>query len=190
MNMYHLASFFTRSRRFLLLGLILVLAVSAAASDLPAGLEIGGEAPSFFLRDLDNQNFFLSRAIKEKQPIVLSFFATWCVPCRAEIPALEAKLKDPRHADLTVIYVHVGEPKVKQADPAGEGSVQMIRQMQAELGMTRTILYDRYGVAAEKYGATSLPCTVVIAPDGTLAYHHTGYKDGDIETLFQVLAEL
>jgi len=43
-------------------------------------------APTFFLRTLEDEAFFLSDEIKKGQPIVLSFFATWCGPCRKEMP--------------------------------------------------------------------------------------------------------
>ena len=58
-------------------------------SVLIAEIKVGDPAPTFFVRTIDNKNFFLSDTLKKSEPIVLSFFATWCLPCRKEIPVLD-----------------------------------------------------------------------------------------------------
>ena len=52
-------------------------------------IKIGDEAPTFFVRDLIGKNFFFSDTLKTGKPTVLSFFATWCGPCRVEMPVLD-----------------------------------------------------------------------------------------------------
>ena len=59
------------------------------SSTLMSQIKVGDEAPTFFVRDLQEKNFFLSDTLKLNKPTVLSFFATWCVPCRAEMPELD-----------------------------------------------------------------------------------------------------
>ena len=59
-------------------------------SILLSEIKIGDEAPTFYVRTLDEKDFFLSDSLKNNQrPIVFSFFATWCIPCRQEIPVLD-----------------------------------------------------------------------------------------------------
>jgi len=173
-----------------LLLILVVFPMNAFAADLPDGLEIGAAAPTFFLMDLDRQSFFLSRALKEGKPILLSFYATWCVPCRKEIPAYEAMLQDDAFADVRILYIHVGEPTAKPGSGDGDADMSLIDKMKSDLGMTHLILYDRYHVAFKKYGGKGLPTTAVIAPDGTLAYYHSGYEPGDEEKVRRILLDL
>ena len=56
-----------------------------------AELKVGDDAPTFFVRDLHDKNFFFSDTLKTGKPAILSFFATWCVPCRAEMPELDTQ---------------------------------------------------------------------------------------------------
>jgi len=158
------------------------------AEKKPLQINVDDPAPTFFLRDLDGKNFFLSKAIKEKQPIVLSFFATWCIPCRTEIPVYENMLKNEKYQNIKLLYIHVGEPKVDADQKMTD--LELILKMKQNLDMTHTILYDRYGVAADKYGAASLPTTVVIAPTGKIAYYHTGFKSGDELKVEKILLQL
>ncbi|MEA3288413.1 MAG: TlpA disulfide reductase family protein [Candidatus Marinimicrobia bacterium] len=151
-------------------------------------LKVGDSAPTFFLRDLDGENFFLSKTIKQKQVIVLSFYATWCIPCRTEIPAYEKLLAETEFEAVKLIYIHVGEPKVKMEDP--KAGIELIHKMKANLKMSHPILFDRYGVVADKYGASSLPTTVVIGPDGKVHYYHSGFKPGDGAKVKEVLLKI
>ena len=60
-------------------------------SILLSEIKIGDEAPTFYVRTLDDRDFFLSDSLKKNQrPIVFSFFATWCTACRVEIPVLDS----------------------------------------------------------------------------------------------------
>ena len=53
-------------------------------------LKVGDPAPTFYIRTLEEKNFFMSDTLKHDKPIILSFFATWCIPCREEIPVLDS----------------------------------------------------------------------------------------------------
>ena len=64
-------------------------------SILLSEIKIGDEAPTFFVRDLTEKNFFFSDTLKLNKPTVLSFFATWCGPCRAEMPIIDAINDEP-----------------------------------------------------------------------------------------------
>ena len=67
-----------------ILPMIFILAFSFAE------LKVGDDAPTFYVKTLDNRSFFLSDSLERSQnPIVFSFFATWCLPCRKEIPMLD-----------------------------------------------------------------------------------------------------
>jgi len=150
-------------------------------------------APTFFLRTIEGKNFFLSKEIKPDSLIILAFYATWCVPCRQEIPALEKMMIDPTLNTARLYYVNVGG---LMADDEN-GDVVMQREQvdnvlrhKERFNITHPILMDRYAVTAQKFGAESLPTIVVIGGDGKIKYSHHGYLPGDEEMLLKLLLSL
>ena len=151
-----------------------------------AEFKVGDEAPTFFVRDLAEKNFFLSDTLKLGKPTVLSFFATWCVPCRAEMPELDTLSQS--YSDVNFYLVDVsgltqGKSKMKE-DP------EKVIIMVESLGVTLQVLMDKYGKVAEKYGVKSLPRLVVIDKKSTVHYIHDGYAPGDEKKLKEVLDKL
>jgi len=160
---------------------LFILAQNVYAQET-ANLEVGDPAPTFFLRTLEDENFFLSKEIKPESPIILAFYATWCVPCRQEIPALEKMMTDPSLKNIRLYYVNVGG--LMAADEAGDVVKQReesdkVRRHQAKFKMSHPILMDHYALTAQKFNAESLPTLVVISGDGKIKYLHHGYKPGD-----------
>gem|GEM_PF-271362 len=152
--------------------------------------ESPGQAPGFYLRDLKGQDFFASRVFgpsaAEPQAVVLSFFATWCIPCRAEAPQLEI---------LAGKYPHIRFYLVSVQD-----SEEQILKWLDQFGIGLDVLVDKYGRTAQKYGVigrseagtdvASLPSLFVINAQGDIIYEHTGYSPGDEKELDAILETL
>ena len=163
---------------------LLIYLLSAAG--LFAELKVGDDAPTFFVRDLAEKNFFFSDTLKLDRPTVLSFFATWCGPCRLEMPVLDTLSQS--YGDINFYLVDVsgltqGKSKMKE-DPA------KVKIMVESLGVTLQVLMDKYGKVAEKYGVKSLPRLVVIDSKSKAHYIHDGYAPGDENKLKEVLDKL
>ena len=159
---------------------ILLLAV------LHAELKVGDPAPTFFLRDLAEKDFFFSDTLKLNKPTVLSFFATWCIPCRAEMPELDTLshgYKDVNFYLINVSGLTQGKAKMKE-DP------EKVKMMVNKLGVSLQVLMDKYGKVAEKYGVKSLPRLVVIDKKSKVHYIHDGYDPGDENKLKEILDKL
>jgi len=151
-----------------------------------AELKVGDEAPTFFVRDLQEKNFFLSDTLKLGKPTVLSFFATWCGPCRVEMPVLDTLSQSYKNINFYLVDVSgltQGKAKMKE-DP------EKVKIMVESLGVTLQVLMDKYGKVAEKYGVKSLPRLVVIDQKSTVHYIHDGYAPGDEIKLKEVLDKL
>ena len=164
---------------------LLIYLLSAAG--LFAQIKIGDDAPTFYAKTLDNKSFFLSDSLnKNQRPIVLSFFATWCIPCRKEIPMLDTVRT--KYPDIDFYLVNVSGlsqgKKVFKEDP------KLVKKMIESLGTTMPVLMDKYGNAAQKYDALILPRLVVIDSKGKISYAHTGYDNGDDKKLIEVLKGL
>ena len=156
-------------------------------------LSVGDAAPTSYLRTLEGENFFLSKEIKPNSPIILAFYATWCIPCRQEIPALEKMMSDPELPNVRLYYVNVGG--LMAAENGGEVTKQReetdkVKRHRAKFKMTHPILMDRYALTAQKYGAESLPTLAVIGGDGSIKYLHHGYELGDEKKLASLLHHL
>ncbi len=155
-------------------------------SSIMAELKLGDEAPTFFVRDLTENEFFFSDTLKTGKPAVLSFFATWCGPCRVEMPVLDTLSQS--YSDINFYLVNVsgltqGKSKMKE-DPV------KVKKMVDDLGVNLQVLMDKYGKVAEKYGVKSLPRLVVIDAKSTVHYIHDGYAPGDEKKLKEVLDKL
>ena len=163
-----------------------ILITILLSSTLMAELKLGDEAPTFFVRDLAEKSFFLSDTLKLGKPTVLSFFATWCIPCRAEMPELDTLSQSYKNINFYLVNVSgltQGKAKMKE-DP------ELVKMMVDKLGVSLQVLMDKYGKVAEKYGVKSLPRLVVIDQKSTVHYIHDGYAPGDENKLKEVLDKL
>jgi thiol-disulfide isomerase/thioredoxin len=145
--------------------------------------KLGDKAPTFFTKKLDGSSFFLSDSLEKKNPIVLSFFATWCGPCRIEIPILDSLSTVYKDTDFYLVNVS----GLKQGNRTLKEDPKMVKEMINSLKTSIPVLMDKYGVAAEKYGALALPTTAIINPKGEIVYIHTGFAVGDEKEIISVL---
>ena len=146
-----------------LLSIIYIFSIGYS-SDL--SLKIGDDAPPISLFKLESNKYFRSKDLLGKKNLVVSFFATWCVPCAKEIPEL-TKLSNEFVDDFQFILVDVNEKKAK------------VKNHISKMRITLQVVLDKYGKTFEKFGGTTLPLLVVIDKNGKITYHHTGYNAGD-----------
>jgi len=154
---------------------ILSTSLFGQASESP--IKVGDPSPIFSLPDLQNNYVFLRDYSgeklrkpwknKTKYVIVMSFFATWCAPCKKEIPYLEKLKKEFANKKIKFFLVDVGEER------------EVLDGFLDKNKISLTVLHDRYQQTAEKFGANSLPRLIVIDKQGTIQLIKRGFKDGD-----------
>jgi cytochrome c-type biogenesis protein CcmF len=131
---------------------------------------VGQTAPDFTLTLLDGTRFSLTDA--RGQVVVLNFWASWCPPCKDELPALQAVWEahqpngEPSATDKRSDVLFIGIAYQEE-----RASVQRTID---EFGITYPVGLDPQERVAERYGITGIPETFIIAPDGRLAYVHIG----------------
>lgn len=131
-----------------------------------------GQAADFSLRNLDGQAVTLSQF--RGKVVVMSFWATWCVPCQQEMPHLEEMWKELGPKGLVVLGISEDDAK---ADA-------MVKPRVKALGVTYMILRDpQTTVVAQFNPSKNLPFTAVVDRAGALASTHAGYAPGDENTL-------
>jgi thiol-disulfide isomerase/thioredoxin len=120
---------------------------------------VGHLAPDFTLTTPDGDSFTLISTIDRSstagKPVVLNFWATWCGPCRIEMPHMQAT-SEKYAGQVAIIGVNQMEPADRITDFA------------AEFGLTYPLLVDEQNVVNNLYGITSLPTTIFIDANGTV----------------------
>jgi thiol-disulfide isomerase/thioredoxin len=162
--------------RILVFVLSLFVASVAQAQDLRRWT--GGATPALELADLDGVK--RSLADYRGQAVLVNFWATWCEPCREEMPSIERLRKSLEGKRFSVIAVNVGE------GPAAA------RDFAAKVPLGATFLMDRDIKTSRAWGARVLPATFLIAPDGTVRYSHFGALDwarSDIQAIIAKMIE-
>ena len=155
------------------------------------GLKPGDLAPSWALMYAPGKfeflkNWTVERNLKlrkfmsqpDRYPVVLSFFATWCVPCMKELPHLENVYQAYKNEKVKFFLVDITE-----ATRTGENeNSPKAGPFLAEKGVTIPILYDNRGVAKERYGAKTLPRLFVIDKFQIIREARQGFhEDEDLE---------
>ena len=157
--------------RNLLAGLMaVVLSMGVVATAQAAGPKTGEVPPSLLGKDRDGNAVDLSQHLGKV--VVVTFWASWCGPCRKELPGLDALQKHAGDKVLKVIAVNVQD--------STEDYRLMMRQMKDfTISMTR----DRSGDIAEGYGVEAFPNLWIIDPQGKIAARHVGYGEDSLDRL-------
>ena len=146
-------------------------------------IKVGDQAPSFYLTTLDGRKFFLSDELKIGKPILLNFFATWCGPCKKELPDIYALSQTHKNVAFYLVDVSNLEQNGKKLVEKPEDVIALLEKLKINL----PVLMDKYGLIAEKYGAFVLPKTVIINPEGILVFQQTGIISKDDPKLIKAL---
>ncbi len=150
---------FSRRRRALLLGPALL----GAAPAWPA-VQPSMPAPDFTLRSMAGPNLRLGE--QRGQVVMVNFWATWCGPCRQEMPHLNKLYDKYRDAGFVLLGVNIDDNAAKATELAGK------------LGLTFPVLLDTDKTVSKLYDIGSMPATVVIDREGRVRHLHRGYREG------------
>lgn len=138
-----------------------------AVSNPPAETNATFKSPDFTVTDRDGNAMTLSNLYG--RPIVLNFWASWCPPCKAEMPDFEEAYH--KWGDK-VVFVMVNMTDGRQE------TVDTANQFIASAGYTFPVYFDTWGEAANAYRAYSIPATYCIDSSGAIVFSHVGMLDG------------
>jgi len=125
----------------------------------------GGPAPAFTLASRAGQDVSLSQY--KGQVVMLNFWASWCGPCRQEMPLLESIYKKYNKMGFTMLGVNV--------EPDSNAANDWLKATPVSF----PILYDRDSKVSKLYDVAGMPSTVIIDRNGKVRVLHRGYKPGD-----------
>ena len=144
--------------------LVVLLAASILVSVNVQAETLEGPAPDFTLKSRSGENVKLSEM--RGDVVMINFWASWCGPCRQEMPLLEEMYKKYSDLGFVLLGVNVEEDSSK----AGE----LLR----EIPVSFPILYDNTNKVTKLYKVVAMPSTVMVGRDGNMRYLHRGYLPG------------
>ena len=167
----------------LALVLLMLLATLAVAEQPPLGHKMNPvspalAAPGFTLPDMDGEMQSLQDF--RGRVVMLNFWATWCPPCRREMPSMQRLYEKYRERGLTVVAVNQFE------DP------DLVFEFTGRLSLEPTfpILFDRESRVSEQYGVKGLPTTYLLDKAGRIQFRAIGGREFDhpeVEALIESL---
>lgn len=124
--------------------------------DAKEGITKGSKAPDFELMTLDGEKMSLSDLNGKK--VIVNFWATWCPPCRAEMPDMQ-KIQDDYQEEVVIAAVNL---------TSSEKSVNTVRKFIKELDLSFPVLLDEKGKINKKYEVMSYPTSYIVDENGLI----------------------
>ena len=146
-----------------ILTLVLLLAGCSAGPEPPGGenpttpvedAQVGNLAPDFQLQSLDGQTISLGDL--RGKPVLINFWATWCPPCRSEMPYIQEIYEEWTDKGLLVLAINIGE------------SASTVEDFMQSNSLSFTVLLDTKQDIAQRYNITGIPTTFFIDKDGII----------------------
>ena len=160
-------------RPFVVLAALAFAAAVGAAEPKPW---TGGAPPPLVLQDLHGRTHRL--ADYRGKVVLVNFWATWCEPCREEMPSIERLRQSLAGEPFEVLAVNIGEP------------LGRIERFLEKMPLGFPVLLDRDSGAAKAWKARVVPATFLVGPDGRIRYVHYGELDWSSEPVRRRVAEL
>jgi len=139
-------------------------------------VEVNTAAPDFTLESLAGPNERLQEY--RGDVVLINFWASWCGPCRQEMPILDRLHQRYSDAGFTVLGVNV------------EGERKAAEKIANKSTITFPVLIDAGQKVSEQYDLEAMPTTVVVDRNGEIRYIHRGYKSGDEAKYIDVVKQL
>ena len=122
-------------------------------------------APDFSLPDVDGELHHITDYLGK--PVIVNFWATWCPPCREEMPSMNRAWHAVRDEGIAMLAINVGEDE------------DTVFTFTADYPVDFTLLLDESGVVVEEWGVLGLPTTLVVDPQGRIVYRAVGGRAWD-----------
>lgn len=160
-------------------GLCAAIVVFASGDVEDKGLSAVSErppAPELDLQGPDGERIRLEDY--RGKPLIVNFWATWCPPCRAEMPSMQRAWEQVRGEGIALIAVNVGE------------SAEEIARFTDQVDVGFPLPMDRESRVVQSWPVRGLPTTFVVDPEGRLAYMATGEREWDSPKLLNLVRRL
>ncbi len=133
-------------------------------------------APDFKLIDMDEKIHRLSDY--KGQPVIVNFWATWCPPCREELPSMNLGWKKIKNQGIIMLAINVGEDEDTIFTFTGDYPIDF------------TVLLDQTGEVTDQWPMKGLPTTFIIDTQGRIVYRAIGGRDWSSDKILNIVRSL
>lgn len=153
------------------------------AAIITSGLfgKVGGKAPrGFVLPDLETKEHLLFKEYIGGKKVILNFFASYCLPCKEEIPEIQNLVS--KYPNVKLIFINIDE----------SSEIPKLESLVKEWGIKHPVLLDSYQVAINQYAKSkvAVPATIIIDAKGRIRFESVGYEKDTIQKMEKVLKKL
>lgn len=164
------------SRYLFLLCTLLIPCLSFAQSTTLHPVKEKPAAVDFELIDIDEFQHKLSNY--KGKVVILNFWATWCPPCRFELPSMERAWQQLKDKNVVMLAINIGE------------DADTIFTFTADYSVTFPLLMDQDSKVIKRYPVVGLPTTYIVDPTGHLAYKAIGTREWDDPKIIRTILNL
>ena len=157
-------------------GMMLACLLAFGFAGAAGAASMQGPAPDFTLKSLTGKNLKLSEMAGNV--VLINFWASWCGPCREEMPLLNDLHNKYAPLGFTVLGVNVEE------------DARNARGFLKNFPVDFPILLDSNNQVSKQYNVIAMPTTVMVDRDGNVRYLHKGYKSGDEKKYIKMVKKL
>ena len=153
-------------RQFQFRRAVLIVLASMFTFVVPAthSAELSGPSPDFTLKTSNGSNLRLGE--QRGNVVMINFWASWCGPCRQEMPLLDQMYQQFKPLGFTILGVNVEE------------NTKAAKKLLKSVPVTFPILFDNQNTVSKLYKVKAMPTTILIDRDGNMRHLHKGYKPG------------
>jgi len=149
---------------------------ATGAAEQPLRLWYGGVTPALRLPDMAGRMHELSEY--RGKVVLVNFWATWCTPCREEMPSIERLRRALQGKPFAVLAVNLAEPALR------------VRQFLQAMPLGFPILLDAEMAVTKAWQVRQLPASFVVGPDGRIRYSYVGELDWSRDAVRKTIADL
>ncbi len=139
------------------------------------------ELPTTKIRDINGKQVSFNEAFEKGKITMVSFWATWCIPCKQEIAAIKGKLGDWKK-EVDFNYITVSEDDSR--------ATAMVKTYAKSQGWTFPVYTDPNNDLKRSLNFQNIPFTIIVDQNGKVVFQHSGYDAGGEEELFEKLKSL
>jgi len=166
---------------FLSAGIILISLISANAQTATPASNSGSVIPSVDVKTMDGKTVNTAKFSNDGKPMIISFWATWCKPCKKELDAIAEEYGDwQKETGVKLIAISIDDSKT---------SSKVVTDVKSK-GWDYEVYIDENSDFKRAMNINTVPFTFVINGNGEVVWKHDGYTEGSEEHLYEIIKKV